>query len=53
MKNILKGVIDMKRYISSVADIRKAAEQGNADAQFNLGLMYFRVKASHRTMPRL
>ena len=31
----------MKRYISSVTDIRKAAEQGNADAQFNLGLMYF------------
>ena len=40
MKNILKKVIDMKKYISSLTNIRKAAEQGNADAQFNLGLMY-------------
>jgi len=40
MKNILEKVIDMKKYISSLTNICKAAEQGNADAQFNLGLMY-------------
>ena len=31
----------MKKYILSLTDIRKAAEQGNADAQFNLGWMYY------------
>jgi hypothetical protein len=39
MKNILKKVIDMKKYISSLTNIRKAAEQGHAEAQLRLDRM--------------
>jgi hypothetical protein len=39
MKNILKGESDMKRYTSSVTDIRKAAEQGLAAAKSLLDKM--------------
>ena len=39
-------------YSEAVKWYRLAADQGNATAQYNLGVMYDRAKASRRTTQR-
>ena len=39
-----QGNDSIKINIFSLTDVLKTAEQGNADAQFNLGLMYYAGK---------
>ena len=48
-----KGLGVTQDYTEAVNWYRKAAEQGNAQGQANLGDMYELVKESTRTTPRL
>ena len=41
-----------KDYKEAVKWYRKAAEQGYAKAQFNLGFMYYKVKGCPRTLQK-
>ncbi len=39
-------------YATALREWRPLAEQGDADAEYNLGLMYSKAKAFRRTMPK-
>ena len=41
-----------KDYARAVQSFRKAAEDGNADAQFNLGVMYSKGRGVEQDCPR-
>ncbi len=39
-------------FAAALREWRPLAEQGNADAQYNLGFMYENAQGCHRTTPR-